>query len=85
MRRPETIIELTAEERERLEAIVRTRTAPDRALQRARLILLAVEGLSNTVIAQEVGLSRAMVVQWRQRFVTMGYKGIKIKIAGVPW
>lgn len=37
-------------------------------MQRARIILLAGEGMTNTAIAQEVGLQRSMVVQWRQRF-----------------
>jgi len=68
MRRAETVITLTTEERQRLEAVVRTRTAPHRAVQRARVVLLAAEGMANTAIAGEVGLSRAMVVQWRQRF-----------------
>jgi len=65
MRRAKTIITLTAEEREQLGNILRTRTAPYRAVQRARLILLAAEGMANTAIAREVRLSRAMVVQWR--------------------
>jgi len=68
MRRAETIIVLTAEERERLEELVRMRTAPYRAVQRARLVLLAAEGRPNTEIGREVGLSRARVVGWRQRF-----------------
>jgi transposase len=69
MRKSSAIVELTKEERQRLEETVRSRTAPVRAVQRARLILLAAEGMANKAIAKEVGLSRAMVVQRRQRFV----------------
>jgi transposase len=69
MRKPKTIIMLTTEERQRLEETVRARTAPFRAVQRARLILLAADGMANKAIAKEVGLSRAMVVRRRQRFV----------------
>lgn len=71
MRKSEAIIELNTEERHVLEETVRSRTAPVRAAQRARLILLAAEGMANTAIAKEVGLSRAMVVQRRQRFVQL--------------
>lgn len=76
MRRAETIITLTPEERQSLESVVRTRTAPQRGVQRARLVLLAAEGMANTAIAREVGLSRAMVVAWRQRFAREGMPGL---------
>ncbi len=46
-----------------------SRAAPYRQVQRARLILLAADGMTNTAIAKEVDLSRGMVVQWRQRFM----------------
>jgi len=71
MRKPSTVIVLTTEERQSLEGTVRSRTAPIRAVQRARLILLAGDGMANKAIAKEVGLSRAMVVQRRQRFLEL--------------
>jgi len=77
MRKPETVIALTVEERQNLKEMVKCRTAPYRDVQRARLILLAAEGMSNTAIAQEVGLSRARVVLWRQRFVGSRLAGLK--------
>ena len=77
MRRAETIITLTTEERQSLGAVIRTRTAPYRAVQRARLVLRAAEGMANTAIAQEVGLSRARVVQWRQRFAQDRLAGLE--------
>lgn len=60
---------LTSEERNTLEALASSRTAPYRQVQRARLILLAAQGLTNTAIVREVDLSRRMVIQWRERFV----------------
>jgi hypothetical protein len=69
MRKPSNVIMLTAEERKELGEVVRTRTAPFRKVQRARLVLLAADGMANKAIAQEVGLSRAMVVRRRQRFL----------------
>ena len=68
---------LTAGERQKLEEITRIRTAPYRAVQRARLILLAAESMANTVIALKVGLSRAMVVQWRQRYAQSRLEGLQ--------
>lgn len=77
MRRAETVIELSQAERTELEATVRTRTAPQREVQRARLVLLASEGMSNTTIAREVGLSRSRVVAWRQRFARERLPGLR--------
>lgn len=76
MRKSKSIIVLTPEERIALEGSVRTRTAPYRAVQRARLILLAAGGMASKAIAKEIGLSRAMVVQWRQRFVDRRIEGL---------
>jgi transposase len=69
MRKPSDVIMLTIGEREELGEVVRTRTAPFRKVQRARLLLLAADGMANKAIAREVGLSRAMVVRRRQRFL----------------
>ena len=77
MRRPSVRIVLTTEERQTLEETTRMRTAPYRAVQRARLILLAAEGMANKAIAQEVKLSRAMVVQWRYRFAQSRLAGLQ--------
>jgi transposase len=44
--------------------------------QRARIVLLAGEGLSNTAIAQKVGVSRPTVISWRSRYLTKGIAGL---------
>ena len=77
MRKPSVTIVLATEERQILEERARMRTAPYRAVQRARLILLAAEGMANKAIAQEVRLSRAMVVQWRKRFAQSRLEGLQ--------
>ena len=56
MRRAGIEITLTTDECESLESLVRTRTAP----QRARLVLPAAQGLTNTAVSQEAGLSRSI-------------------------
>ena len=70
-------IVLNAEEKRILENIANSRTAPYRKVQRARLVLLATEGMTNTAIAQEVELQRSMVVQWRQRFIGERLAGLE--------
>jgi transposase len=77
MRKSKVEIKLTTEERQKLEETTRTRTAPLREFQRARLILLAAEGKENKTISQEIGLSRVMVTQWRRRFAEARLEGLK--------
>lgn len=77
MRRAETAITLIESEQKALEAVVRTRTAPHRRVQRARLVLLAAGGMTNTAIGREVRLSRSQVVLWRQRFARGRLAGLE--------
>jgi transposase len=51
-----------------LQQIVRSTTAPQRLVQRARLILLAFGGLSNGSIGAAIGLGRKQVGLWRRRW-----------------
>jgi transposase len=44
--------------------------------QRARIVLLAADGVSNTEIAQRVGVSRQTVVSWRARYSRSGVAGL---------
>lgn len=44
--------------------------------QRARAMLLAADGVSNTAIATQVGLSRPKVIGWRQRYEQSGIAGL---------
>src|SRR4029453_6636091 len=61
-------IELTREEREALEARGGRYTSPYRDVVRAKLVLLAAQGLSNDVIAARLDLPRQVVSKWRKRF-----------------
>ncbi|MGH9291841.1 MAG: IS630 family transposase [Acidimicrobiales bacterium] len=51
-----------------LEMLTRSRTAPHGDVQRARALLLASEGVANTRIADEVGVSAVTLRAWRERF-----------------
>src|SRR6266540_2602377 len=45
-------------------------------VERAKILLLAAEGASNTEIAQRVGCSRPTVILWRQRYTQHGLDGL---------
>jgi transposase len=44
--------------------------------QRARIVLLAADGVSNTEIAERVGVSRPTVIAWRSRYERRGIAGL---------
>jgi transposase-like protein len=49
--------------------------APAVLVQRAKLLLLAAEGASNTEIAERLGVSRPTVIAWRKRSAREGLTG----------
>jgi transposase len=51
-----------------LQQIVRSTTAPQRLVVRARLILLAFDGLVNRAVSDAIGLGRKQVGLWRRRW-----------------
>jgi transposase len=67
---------LSDEEREQLERWTRRRTSAQALALRARIVLLAAEGLKNTEIAERLGVTRAPVTKWRRRFVQFGLDGL---------
>ena len=63
-------LDLTLDERRDLTALVRRHTAPQQLVLRARIILLAADGLNNCQIARTLGLEADTVRLWRQRWQT---------------
>jgi transposase len=59
-------------QRDALEVLARARSAPHRQVQRAKALLLAADGVANTRIAEEVGVTTVTVRAWRNRFVEEG-------------
>lgn len=49
--------------------------APATLVQRAKLLLLAAEGVANGEIAERRGISRPTVLAWRKRDVRQGLTG----------
>ena len=63
-------------DRERLTGWVRSSTIKAGLAQRARIVLLAADGVSNTRIAAQVGVTRQTVVSWRARYARSGIAGL---------
>jgi transposase len=70
-------IKLVADEREALERLVRTATAPQRDVLRARIVLLAAEGHANATIAEMLGVDENTVGKWRRRFAASRIAGLR--------
>ena len=67
---------LSGDDRAELDRRVRARTASQQTALRARIVLLAAAGRSNTAIAQELGLARHTAQRWRDRFLAAGLDGL---------
>jgi transposase len=63
-------------EREQLERWARRRKSAQALAQRARIVLLAADGLKNTEIAAEMGITRGMAAKWRARFAEHRLDGL---------
>jgi transposase len=68
---------ITDEERAELQRRVRAHTTPQRTAKRARIVLLAADGLPNRQIAPMVGRNEHTVAQWRRRFAAEGLAGLQ--------
>ena len=68
---------LSDEQRRELERRAAAYSGSYRDVVRAKAILLAAEGLSNTEIAERLGQSRQAVSTWRKRFCEEGVQGLE--------
>ena len=67
---------IDAEHRARLESLARSRTAPLREVQRARIVLAAADGASNAAIARDLSITQNTVRTWRGRVAEHGLRGL---------
>lgn len=72
---------LALREGDREELVRLTRSTAGRAglALRARIVLLAADGVSNTAIAERVGVSRPTVLGWRARYQSRGIAGLAVE------
>jgi transposase len=70
------IVAVRDNERVELERRARSKAEPARVAQRARIVLLAEQGLTGPQIAERVGCSEPTVVLWRDRYAHSGLVGL---------
>jgi transposase-like protein len=70
-------LSITDGERAELQRRVRAHTTPQRAAKRARVVLLAADGVPNRQIAPMVGMSQHTVSHWRRRFEAERLAGLE--------
>jgi transposase len=70
-----TVVVAEADRRE-LQRRARSKGAPAREVERARIVLLAAEGVSGKQIAARVGCAEPTVVTWRRRYAEHGLAGL---------
>jgi transposase len=75
-------IAVTPAQRRTLEAWVCAASTPQGSVARARIVLLAAEGISNHEIARQAGTSRPTVLLWRRRFQAGGPSALTVIEAG---
>jgi transposase len=63
-------------DRDVLRSWVRSPSLPAGLVLRARIVLAAAEGESNTAIAERLGVTRQTVVTWRARYAAGGLDGL---------
>jgi transposase len=71
------VVVLSVAGRAVLEASVAGYTAPFWLAQRAQIVLLAADDVTNADIGRRLGVDAAAVSKWRKRFVTEGLAGLK--------
>lgn len=71
------VIDLTSGERRELTRRAAQYTAPYRDVVRARIVLMAADGLQNKEIAARLSLPVQIVTKWRKRFYTQRLPGLE--------
>lgn len=73
---PTRSIRLRDGDRKQLEHWIRTRTTPQRQVERARIVLGSADGKSGHQLADELNLSRPTIQRWLDRYEARGLEGL---------
>jgi putative transposase len=74
--RPRAELKLSPQEQAQLSSLAASRSLPHALVARAKLVLWAAAGASNSTIAQRLSWSLPTVGKWRQRFVEQRLAGL---------
>jgi transposase len=70
-------VEVPEADRRELQRRARSKGAPAREVERARIVLLAADGVPGKQIAARVGCAEPTVVTWRRRYAERGLRGLE--------
>src|SRR3954453_2461949 len=70
-------VEVPEADRRELQRRARSKGAPARVVERARIVLLAADGMPGKQIAARVGCAEPTVVTWRRRYAESGLAGLE--------
>jgi transposase len=70
------VVEVSAADRSRLQAIVADRNSPQKHVWRAEIVLLTANGLGTTEIMRRTGKAKTAVWRWQERFMRAGVDGV---------
>ncbi len=70
-------IDLSSSEKQALTKLSNSRRSPLRLVERAKIVLLAAEGLENQQIGRELDITRQKASRWRMRYAEKGLLGIE--------
>ena len=76
-RKSSFFIVLSHNERAQLERMAATYTSPYYIVVRAKIALMATEGLDNKTIGERLSLPRQIVSKWRKRFYEDRLEGLE--------
>jgi transposase len=79
MSRTLSLRELTTDERSAVERLAHSRTSPARLVERARVVLAALDGERVSAIAERFHITAATVYLWLHRFTDGGLTGLEEK------
>ena len=74
--RKDVVVDVSAADRARVEAIVADRNSPQKHVWRARIVLLTADGLGTVEIMRRTGKSKTCVWRWQERFMAAGLDGL---------
>ena len=69
-------VKLSAEDNRNLRILSKRKRIEARVQMRARIVLMAAEGVSDKDIAQKLDTDRRVAARWRARFLTVGVQGL---------
>jgi transposase len=70
------VVNVTRADRRRLEVIVSDRSAPQKHVWRAQIILATADGCGTIEIMRRSGKAKPVVWRWQQRFMAEGVDGL---------